>query len=87
MSPHHFSTEINIAKKEATFSLEPKAARCMLKNTSLIYNERTKSTKLHEETIYPELSRQIKQNRANVLKTINSIFRERKKKSKFCMYH
>lgn len=46
-----------------------------------MYNERPKSTKLYEKIIYPELSGQIKQNRANVLQAINSISLERKKKS------
>ena len=54
----------------------------MLKNTPLMYNERAKSTKLYEGTLYPELSRQITQNMANVLQTINSVSLERKKKNK-----
>lgn len=44
-----------------------------------MYNQRVKGTKLYEGTLYPELSRQIKQNMANVLQTINSVSLERKK--------
>lgn len=51
----------------------------MLKITLLTYNEGAKSTKLHEKTTYPELSRQLKQNRTNVLQTIVYTSCERKK--------
>lgn len=51
----------------------------MKKHTPLIYTEGAKNTNFYDENIFPELPRQVKENRTNVLQTINFTSHERKK--------